>query len=69
MNFPIGYGHEAKPQQAANEPETQEPAEEPLTGSQLGLVDTSRRKRARVTGGKFAADDPATAADEAWAES
>jgi hypothetical protein len=69
MNFPIGYGHDVKPQQPAAEPQAQEPAAEPLTASQSGLVSTSRRKRARVTGGKFAADDPATAADEAWAES
>jgi hypothetical protein len=60
MNFPIGYGHEVKPQQ---------PAAEPLTASQSGLVGSAKRRRARVTGGRFAADDPATVADEAWVES
>jgi len=28
-----------------------------------------KRKRARVKGGQFAADDPTTETDEAWAES
>jgi hypothetical protein len=69
MNFPIGYGHEVKPQQPAVEPQAQEPAAEPLTASQSGLIDSAKRKRARVAGGRFAADDPATAADEAWVES
>ena len=69
MNFPIGYGHEIKPQETASEPETQELAAEPLTASQPGLVGISRRKRARVKGGQFAADDPVTAVDEAWMES
>ena len=69
MNFPIGYGHEIKPQETASEPETQELATGSLTASQPGLVGISRRKRARVTGGRFAADNPATAVDEAWTES
>jgi hypothetical protein len=69
MNFPIGYGHEVKPQQPAAEPQAQEPAAEPLTASQSGLTGSAKRKRARVTGGRFAADDPATMADEAWVES
>jgi hypothetical protein len=68
MNFPIGYGHEVKPQQPAAEPEAQEPAAEPLTASQSGLAGSAKRKRARVTSGRFAADDPSTAADEAWTE-
>ena len=29
MNFPIGYGHEVRPQQAAVEPESQKPAADP----------------------------------------
>lgn len=66
MNFPIGYGHEVRPQQAAVEPEIQEPAAEPPAKPTQAA---HGRKRARVTGGRFAADDPATAVDEAWAES
>ena len=66
MNFPIGYGHEVRPQQAAVEPEIQEPAADPPAGP---AQFAHGRKRARVAGGRFAADDPATAADEAWAES
>lgn len=66
MNFPIGYGHEARPQQAAVKPETQESAADPPAKP---TQSAHSRKRARVTGGRFAADDPATAADEAWAES
>jgi len=69
MNFPIGYGQEVKPQQPAVEPQAQEPAAEPLTASQMGLIDSAKRRRARVAGGRFAADDPATVADEAWVES
>lgn len=66
MNFPIGYGHEVRPQQAVVDPEIQEPAADPPAGPTQA---THGRKRARVAGGRFAADDPATAADEAWAES
>ena len=66
MNFPIGYGHEVRPQQAAIEPEIQEPTADP---SAKPTQAAHGRKRARVTGGRFAADDPDTAADEAWAES
>ena len=66
MNFPIGYGHEARLQQAAVDPESQETAADPPTRLTQA---THGRKRARVAGGRFAADDPATAADEAWAES
>ena len=72
MNFPIGYGHDAKSQQQqqpAADPEAQEPAAERLTASQSGLTGSTKRKRARVNGGRFAADDPATVADEAWVES
>jgi hypothetical protein len=69
MNFLIGYGHNVKPQQPAAELQAQEPAAEPLTASQSGLIGSAKRKRARVTGGRFAADDPATVADEAWVES
>jgi len=55
MNFPIGYGINPQPPQ-------QKAAEEPVRPP-------SARKRERVKGGRFAADDPATAKDEAWAES
>ena len=66
MNFPIGYGHQVIPQQSAVESESQEPAADPPARPTQAAPG---RKRARVTGGRFAADDPATAADEAWAES
>jgi len=63
MNFPIGYGIDlSQPQQATAEPEPQEAPVEPA-------CPLPTRKRARVKGGQFAADDPATAVDEAWAES
>ena len=66
MNFPIGYGHEVSPQQSAVESESQDLTADP---SAKPTQAAHGRKRARVTGGRFAADDPATAADEAWAES
>ena len=66
MNFPIGYGHEVSPRQSAVEPESQEPAAGPPVKPTQAA---HGRKRARVTGGRFAADDPSTAVDEAWAES
>jgi hypothetical protein len=63
MNFPIGYGiNQEQPQQLAAEPEPQEAPAEPV-------CPMPKRKRARVKGGQFAADDPSTEADEAWAES
>jgi hypothetical protein len=63
MNFPIGYGmNQDQPQEVAAHAEPQEATTEP--GRSM-----LKRKRARVTGGRFAADDPATAANEAWAES
>lgn len=64
MNFPIGYGIDlGQRQQATAEPEPhQEPPAEPA-------CPMPKRKRARVKGGQFAADDPTTEADEAWAES
>jgi hypothetical protein len=63
MNFPIGYGIDlSQPQQVTAEPETQEDSAEPA-------CPMPTRKRARVKGGQFAADDPATKANEAWAES
>ena len=63
MNFPIGYGMNLEqPQQPAAEPKPQEATTVPASP-------TPKRKRARVTGGRFAADDPATVANEAWAES
>jgi hypothetical protein len=63
MNFPIGYGmNPEQPQQVAAEPEHQEATTEPA-----GPM--SKRSRARVKGGRFAADDPATEKNEAWTES
>jgi hypothetical protein len=63
MNFPIGYGMNAEQlQQATVEPEPMEAPAEPAC-----LM--TKRKRARVKGGQFAADDPATAENEAWTES
>jgi hypothetical protein len=63
MNIAIGVGVDLEQlQQGAGEAEPQEPATEPVC-----VVPT--RKRARVKGGQFAADDPATEANEAWAES
>jgi hypothetical protein len=72
MNFPIGYGmNPEQSQQATAMPEHQEPLQE--TGEQTieeaVVRPTTRRRRARVTGGRFAADDPVTAVDEAWTES
>jgi hypothetical protein len=72
MNFPIGYGMNLEqPQQVAAKSESQEaPAEAAEQGTEEAVAcPMPRRKRARVKGGRFAADDPATAADEAWAES
>jgi len=63
MNFPIGYGiDQGQPQRVTGEPEAQEPPVEPA-------CPLPTRKRARVKGGQFAADDPKTEPDEAWAES
>jgi hypothetical protein len=64
MNFPIGYGMNAEQlqQEPAAEPERQETPAEPA-------CPMPKRKRARVKGGKFAADDPATEKNEAWTES
>jgi hypothetical protein len=64
MNFPIGYGiNQEQPQQLEAEPELQEAPAETMA------CPMPKRKRARVKGGQFAADDPATAENEAWAES
>jgi len=64
MNFQIGYGMNAEQlqQEPAAEPERQETPAEPA-------CPMPKRKRARVKGGKFAADDPATEKNEAWTES
>jgi hypothetical protein len=63
MNFPIGYGIDlSQPQQVAAEPEPLEAPVEPA-------CPMPNRKRARAKGGQFAADDPKTEPDEAWAES
>jgi hypothetical protein len=63
MNFPIGYGIVLdQPQPIAVEAVPQEPPAEPA-------CPMPKRKRARVKGGQFAADDPTTESDEAWAES
>ena len=63
MNFPIGYGMNAEQQQqAAAEPDPMEAPAEPA-------CPIPKRRRARVRGGRFAADDPATEKDEAWTES
>jgi hypothetical protein len=63
MNFPIGYGMNLEePQEVAAKPEPQEATTEPASPM-------PKRKRARVAGKRYAADDQATAADEAWAES
>lgn len=65
MNFPIGYGHDQMPQQAASDP----PAQEPITEAAEVVRPIQGRRRARAKGGKFAADDPATTTNEAWLES
>lgn len=73
MNISVGVGvdleqlqqavHEPdEHQQATAEPEPQEAPAEPA-------CPLPTRKRARVKGGQFAADDPVTAVDEAWTES
>jgi hypothetical protein len=72
MNFPIGYGMNlVQTQPATAEPEPQEPVQETAEQAieEAVVCPTSRRRRARVAGGRFAADDPSTAADEAWSES
>jgi len=72
MNFPIGYGiNLEQTQQAAAEPEPQEPVQETAEQAikEAVVCPTLNRKRARVAGGRFAADDPSTAANEAWSES
>jgi hypothetical protein len=63
MNFPIGYGIDlSQTQQATAGPQPQEAPVEPA-------CPMPKRKRARVKGGQFASDDPATEENEAWAES
>jgi hypothetical protein len=63
MNFPIGYGIDlGQPQPVVVEPEPQETPAEPA-------CQMPKRKRARVKGGQFAADDLATEKNEAWMES
>jgi hypothetical protein len=63
MNFSIGYGIEvSQHQQPTAEPEPQEIPAEPA-------CQMPKRKRARVKGGQFASDDPATEKNEAWTES
>jgi len=72
MNFPIGYGMNLEQSQpAAAEPEPQEPVQETAEQAieEAVVCPKPKRRRARVTGGRFAADDPSTAADEAWSES
>jgi hypothetical protein len=82
MNISVGVGVDleqlqqavnepGEPQQSAAEPEHQEPLQEDAEQATEETVacPTPKRKRARVTDGRFAADDPSTAADEAWSES
>ena len=72
MNFPIGYGMNPEQSQPATaDPEPQEPVQETAKQAieEAVACPTPKRKRARVTGGRLAADDPSTAADEAWSES
>jgi len=72
MNFPIGYGMNLEQSQPATaDPEPQEPVQETAEQAieQAVVCPTPKRKRARVTGGRYAADDPSTAANEAWSES
>jgi len=63
MNFPIGYGINPEQPQETTEPQ-QAAVEEGVEECPM-----PKRKRARVKGGQFAADDPTTEANEAWAES
>jgi hypothetical protein len=71
MNFPIGYGMNLEQSQPATaEPEPQEPVQETAEQAIEEVVTPKpKRKRARVTGGRLAADDPSTVANEAWTES
>jgi hypothetical protein len=62
MNFPIGYG--INPEQPQETTEPQQAVEEEVVACPM-----PKRKRARVKGGQFAADDPTTEVNEAWAES
>jgi hypothetical protein len=81
MNISVGVGVDleqlqqvvnepGESQSATAEPEHQEPVHETSEQAIEEVVTPKpKRKRARVTGGRFAADDPSTAADEAWSES
>jgi len=72
MNFPIGYGINLEQgQEAAVGLELEKITEQTQEheAEEVVVCPTPKRKRARVQGGKFAADNPATVADEAWAES
>ncbi|GDX73411.1 hypothetical protein LBMAG40_00680 [Cyanobium sp.] len=72
MNFPIGYGMNPEQSQPTTaEPEPQEPVQETAKQAIKEAVacPTLKRRRARVKGGRFASDDPSTAANEAWSES
>lgn len=63
MNLAIGVGVDLEQlQQATVKPEPQDAPLEPA-------CPVPKRKRARVKGGQFAANDPSTAVNEAWAES
>ena len=70
MNISVGVGVDLEQlQQAVNEPgETQQATAEPEAPAEPACP-LPTRKRARVKGGQFAADDPVTAVDEAWTES
>jgi hypothetical protein len=58
MNIAVGVGVDLEQLQQAATPDVEAPTE-PV------VCPMPKRKRARVKGGQFAADDPATAADEA----
>jgi hypothetical protein len=73
MNISVGVGVDleqlqqavnepGEPQEATAEPEPQEAPVEPA-------CPLPTRRRARVKRGRYAADDPSTAANEAWSES
>ena len=68
MNISVGVGVDLEQlQQAVNEPDEQQEAKESVDEAVAPALPT--RKRARVKGGQFAGDEPATEKNEAWVES
>jgi hypothetical protein len=68
MNISVGVGVDLEQlQRAVNEPD--QPQEAKKSVDEAVVPAPTTRKRARVKGGQFAGDDPATEKNEAWTES